>query len=74
MFILSNGSGLFEDYKSKSPSYMLPILETLSFVYKAFANINAFPLTFDSRLIDSEKKLFDLLKSLNPSTEAIELV
>ena len=52
---------------------MLPLLESTSFFYKAFANIDSFPITFDSRLINSEDKLLNLLKSLNPSTEIVEL-
>ena len=74
MLILSNGSGFKKDYLKQRPSYILPYLEYISYIYKSFSNINAFPLAFDSKYIKNKFDLINLLKSLEKSTKVIELI
>lgn len=73
IYIISNGSEFHADYLSSSPSFMLPKLELQSYVYKSLANISAFPLVFDSKIIKTATDLLWLVEKMTPSVNGIEL-
>ena len=73
LFIMSNGSNFAKDYLQHKPSFMLPELELMSYCYKCQANINAYPLVFDSNIIKNENDVLFMLKNMVPSTAAVEL-
>lgn len=73
VYILSDGSKFSKDFQSVSPSFMLPELEAISYSYKAFSNLNAFPLVFNSKLVKDGAELAWMLEKISPVVNTVEL-